>query len=398
MELPTLDEVLSPAKGDKPKPDTMGLPGLDEIIGTTAKPAPKIKKSASTDEIGAYLAPTAAGASVGAAKELLRTLRNRPETPFGPPGLASARDVASQAQTGVTTALNNYRAQQLPYYTATDIAYANLGATTAAAEEAAQRLAAAQAAARLFGTPVERTPVVNWATGRNTSQGMTPLLTSLQASQQPSMEAAYALNRTMTPVPGMSAGESLILPDRLAGEQRTVVNALQAAQTANEEAQTARAAAQAQWLNLTGNAPNEFARAQTNYTAATSAAAQTAEELARLQAQRPGPLAQVGRGIAKTLGPLLPIAGGALAGHDLVKAVAETQKQMNEKNPNYTEAAMDALSGTGGALMLTGNPYAVGTGAVMSAIPAGRSLVNQYSKAITPMLERDPRNARFLIP
>jgi len=240
--------------------------------------------------------------------------------------------------------------------------------------------------------------VVNWATGKNTSQGMTPLLTPLQASQQPSMEAAYALNRTMTPVPGMSAGESLILPDRLAGEQRTVVNALQAAQTANEEAQAARAAAQAQWLNLTGNAPNDFARAQTNYTAARGAAAQTAEELARLQAQRPGPLAQVGRAIAKTLGPLLPIAGGALAGHDLVKAVAETQKQMNEKNPNYTEAAMDALSGTGGALMLTGNPYAVGTGAVMSAIPAGRSLVNQYSKAITPMLERDPRNARFLIP
>ena len=398
MGLPTLDEVLSPAKVEKPKPDTKGLPELDEILGTTAKPAPKIKESASTDEIRAYLAPTAAGASVGAAKELLSTLRNRPEAPFGPPGLASARDAASQAQTGVTTALNNYRAQQLPYFTATDIAHANLGATTAAAEEAAQRLAAAQAAARPFGTPVERTPVVNWATGKNTSQGMTPLLTSLEASLQPSMEAAYAHNRTLQAVPGYRAGEHFMLPANLANQEVPAIRALQAAQQAHDEAQAARTAAQAHWLSLTGNAPREFARAQTNYTAATGAAAQTAEELARLQAQRPGPLAQVGRAISKTLGPLLPIAGGALAGHDLVKAVAETQKQMKEKNPNYTEAAMDALSGTGGALMLTGNPYAVGTGAAMSAIPAGRSLVNQYSKAITPILERDPRNARFLIP
>ena len=393
MGLPTLDEVLAPVK--KVEPDTKGLPSLDDILGTMPKVTPKIKREEAT---GDYLAPTAAGASIGVAKELLKTVRNRPEAPFGPPGLSSAREAALQAETGVTSALNNYRAQQLPYFTATDIAHANLGATTAAAEEAAQRLAAAQAAARPYGTPVERTPVVNWATGRNTSQGMTPLLTSLEASMQPSMEAAYAHNRTLQATPGYRAGEHFVLPIRMANEEVPAIRALQAAQQAHDDAQAARATAHAHWLNLTGNAPQDFARAQTNYTAATNTAAQTAEELARLEAQRPGPLAQVGRGIAKTLGPLLPIAGGALAGHDLVKAVAETQHQMKQKEPNYTEAAMNALSGAGGALMLSGNPYAVGTGAAMSAIPVGRSLANQYSKAITPILERDPRDARFLIP
>jgi hypothetical protein len=212
------------------------------------------------------------------------------------------------------------------------------------------------------------------------------------------MEAAYALNRTMSPVPGMSAGESLVLPEGLAAQQRAAVSALQTAQQAHTDAQAAQAAARAHWLSLTGNAPEEFARAQTAYQGATNAVAQTAEELARLEAARPGPLSQLGRVIAKTFGPFVPIAGGALAGRDLVKGVAETQKQMQEKNPDYTEAAMDYLGGTGGALMLSGKPIPMGVGALMSAVPAVRSAVTAFGKATAPEFERNPRASLFFAP
>ena len=90
----------------------------------------------------------------------------------------------------------------------------------------------------------------------------------------------------------------------------------------------------------------------------TEKAAEAADMLEGLKSSSPF-LAKMGTAIGKI--PGLGIAGGALAGHDLIQAYQDYEKQ------DYPEMAAHLSTGVGGALMSVPHPYARVAGALVSA-------------------------------
>jgi hypothetical protein len=170
------------------------------------------------------------------------------------------------------------------------------------------------------------------------------------------------------PLTGYAQNSRLIVPDYLAQapvyspEQIAAQQDLARAEAQRKAAQQQAAAAQGKFESA-GRRPPVSAGQQQRVATAAEKSSQAAEKLRLLQAQSPSTLSKLGMALGKT--PLMNIIGGAMSAAELAEMIN------NIDRGEYGKAAMNAMGGVGGAMMMAPNPAAKVIGAGLSAIPLG---------------------------
>jgi hypothetical protein len=159
---------------------------------------------------------------------------------------------------------------------------------------------------------------------------------------------------------GFQAGKDFLLPTPIASQENMMMDQLKNAVQSHHVAEKDYLKAAANWKKMADTLPK-------------SGMNQGIEML--------------GKGF-QYVSPLLKPIGGYMAGKDIVHAYNAGQKD------DIPEAIMSGAEGLGGLLMMSGN---MPTAIIGGALQMPRKL-QQYSKAIEPLLAEDPRNAQFLLP
>lgn len=350
-------ETTAPVSSQKPATQ-------EEPASTEIPPEAKV--------LGAGAAGAAAGAAFGPKFEPPKELVSARATKAGAEAaLEQARAQAAQAGTTVGSQADLLKIQL-------DVARSEVDAAREAydlARRNAERIGALPEKLTVINVPGGAAPGTS-ASPEGLSQGALR-----HSGKMGEISEANIVRKGAAPLTGYTQSSRLIVPNELAGApiynsvQKSAQAELAAAEAALQNAIKNLGATQSQWQKLTGATPQPVSSAATRVAAKEVEAARAAARLQEMEKVYPGM-----EKFRSALRTGLNFGGGGLSAMELADAWEKAQQG------KWTEAALSATGGLGGAMMLSKDPRTVAMGALISSPSLATQIPKLYQEYVQPRL------------